>query len=57
MPDKQSMGRIYAAQHAVSRAAAKVSQNVAIARKLDEAMEELKVARDKLAKVIAEEDD
>lgn len=57
MHDKQRMASIYAAQHAVKRAAVKAAENVAVIRKLDEAIEELKVARDKLAKVLADEDD
>jgi hypothetical protein len=49
--------RITAAQHAVSRAAAKVSEKVQYIRQLDEAIEELQVARDKLVQVLADEDD
>lgn len=49
--------RIIAAQHAVKRAATKAAQKVEYIRQLDEAIEELKAARDHLVLVLADEDD
>ncbi|WP_394253708.1 hypothetical protein [Arthrobacter pityocampae] len=48
--------RIIAAQHAVKRAAAKAAENADVIRKLNEAIEELQAARDKLVKVLNEDD-